>query len=1578
MKVDLSIFKSCSKKKDIENVNNICKKIQPLINNLVKNNKLLIQDSNYSNDNNELLEKNKHKSNNKINNESDNNKSIKNNTSKDLEEINTFISSKTKEKRKENRNLNIKIPLNIKEDIKNWLFSKSIEERVKICSIQNNILAEIIKIALFNINTEKHKDNKKETINSATSNELEKAITDNYNDLITPVSELSLNDNNNKTNDILISLNVYFKELFEYVTILDGEILILSNKLLEDKKLFFDNVNIICNNKFLYNLININKEQNLSNNKNKCIKTKYMYIDLPYWIKKLSKSDNNVNTNKINNINNDNLNIKLIFIAFLDQSIQTKYFVEKSYKTISNISNKTNSFNKLYQPLYKICDIEERIKIICKYYKRNIQIFLNILKEINFYEDCFYLLINNDYYNNYENIQFNNITNFLCNEFNNNILIKYLNIEKFINYCVYIELCYFNFDLIDKRSKFYFKLNENYSNSLVEEIILDNLNKDKSIVISSVKKKSKKKINNLKGNLNKTVNSNNNKLKNTSNQFNKNLNIITGEEDNSFLNTNKLIRKELLNYKTNKRNNYNTIKLYEIKNIKKKCSSDNLELIKNNNDKISRNKIIDKITDIGIEDSNKKSFNSEQLNNNNFKSEKNYCEINYNNQGNINSKINTSYVKSKLTRNDLDNNDNILIIKKNFIDNNQTLIKKMSAKSIKKKYVINDDEDLFNINYSINNNNNLNLKKNISLNNFKNNVIINTAYKSNSIIDDYKMSIKDTEKFTINNNNRVPETKELVNNNNDTNLKIENINFKNVYNNDNFNVFESDEDRLSYKCKPDNLISLNKSSNIIKNNNETLSSNCLISNLSNTNEINNKHKHNSNNNIELISNNNSKHFEKRHLSLYNEQNTASCLNKELNNYEESSFNNKNNINNNYDKDLSSSNNNTDYKEYRCINSYNKLSSSDIKPNMYINHFVNSYNQNSNKTSFYNAKNSRSNTMTSNNSLHSSSNINNLLSNSNLNSNKIQLPKNGSLFQNFNYFPNQSQDFIFNHKLHNDILDTTNDTEINLSILMPYKQLVLNNLREEVNTILCRNVEFEVFGSFAVGFSIESSDIDLNLKLNNEEFLNLNLIEIKEYEKHLKEKNNNYYSYVNNQNINNNKTKISLLDSKHKFNEFIMTLSSGLRNYNQYSAYNLMLSNFNNNYANYKLTNYYEEVTPILSASVPVIKLVIDLSHMISKNDCFYIMKYIGNNYNFPISEIFKIKIDISFSKHIYSVNNSILLNSLSNSSIENKLNNQQTYNSNLNINKSKIIDELAIKNNKSSNMQVIISRSNTPSVEYVKKNLELIKEIKPLILILKRILQIRSLNNPFKGGLSSYSLFLLILAFINVYNKKEINESNINSVNLLPFLGSILIDFLEFYGKLFDFDSLVVNAGDSENPIISTETLEKIIVNNKENNNSKRKDSFVSYSSINSDCIILKPDKDYLFNHNYICLENWNHIISSRIIVVDPINFTNVSQSSFNIKQVQNLFKEAYDFLINFKSNNVEFDFNIVKSLYNNLYKYSNEYNYENILLENKYYYNSFGYIESNNLNNNNYYFNKQFNANNNNQTNNYNNLYCR
>ena len=94
-----------------------------------------------------------------------------------------------------------------------------------------------------------------------------------------------------------------------------------------------------------------------------------------------------------------------------------------------------------------------------------------------------------------------------------------------------------------------------------------------------------------------------------------------------------------------------------------------------------------------------------------------------------------------------------------------------------------------------------------------------------------------------------------------------------------------------------------------------------------------------------------------------------------------------------------------------------------------------------------------------------------------------------------------------------------------------------------------------------------------------------------------------------------------------------------------------------------------------------------------------------------------------------------------------------------------------------------MSESNTglKCVNLVKEYLLDCWFIEPLILVLKQMLKVNGLNEPYKGGLSSYGLLLMIVAFIQYrkFNKVRVPQ-NIN-------LGNILLDFLHYYGARLQY-----------------------------------------------------------------------------------------------------------------------------------------------------------------------------------------------
>ena len=171
-----------------------------------------------------------------------------------------------------------------------------------------------------------------------------------------------------------------------------------------------------------------------------------------------------------------------------------------------------------------------------------------------------------------------------------------------------------------------------------------------------------------------------------------------------------------------------------------------------------------------------------------------------------------------------------------------------------------------------------------------------------------------------------------------------------------------------------------------------------------------------------------------------------------------------------------------------------------------------------------------------------------------------------------------------------------------------------------------------------------------------------------------------------------------------------------------------------------------------------------------------------------------------------------------------------------------------------------------PSQEIIIYIKDVIKEypiIRPIFLILKRYIQIKKLNSSFHGGISSYSLFLLLYAYIlKSFKKKEENEDSLTSN-----LGKTLLGFFSFYSNMnFELYSIDVN-----------------------NNN-----------------IFNLLDKIY----------------ENGILLKDPITGLNVAKSTFQIEKIKYVFNNALFTLNNFfyknmNSTNKDEKYNILRNFFN-------------------------------------------------------------
>ena len=222
-------------------------------------------------------------------------------------------------------------------------------------------------------------------------------------------------------------------------------------------------------------------------------------------------------------------------------------------------------------------------------------------------------------------------------------------------------------------------------------------------------------------------------------------------------------------------------------------------------------------------------------------------------------------------------------------------------------------------------------------------------------------------------------------------------------------------------------------------------------------------------------------------------------------------------------------------------------------------------------------------------------------------------------------------------------------------------------------------------------------------------------------------------------------------------------------------------------------NKYFKVTPIYTASIPLIKLMIKYENYLEENKSLLdnysklINSSIYQNYPYDKEkELTFVNIDISFP-------------------VNNKKNKNSPFN----------------------------------QIEFIKNTLNEYPEANIVIRILKRALKLTDMNNSYKGGLSSYTIFLLVSSYMKHINKSNNINNNKHKSNTY---GHAFHNVVKYYSK-FDFYTNYIDIGNK-----------------------------------NGD-IFLKRNKKYN-SHEY---ENIP-------IIIDPVTGLNAGKSTFRLNDVQNVF----------------------------------------------------------------------------------------
>ena len=344
-----------------------------------------------------------------------------------------------------------------------------------------------------------------------------------------------------------------------------------------------------------------------------------------------------------------------------------------------------------------------------------------------------------------------------------------------------------------------------------------------------------------------------------------------------------------------------------------------------------------------------------------------------------------------------------------------------------------------------------------------------------------------------------------------------------------------------------------------------------------------------------------------------------------------------------------------------------------------------------------------------------------------------------------------------------------------------------------------------YNSFFIYFSKEiqnnSNNVTETLESINK-YRNYSIEKIKELIKETLSKTYNidflfYGSYITELRIESSDVDI-LVKFESKEEEKIKNESS---NYQIEKIISELVMIFNQNSKSLNIDN----IKPIYTASVPVLKIQCNIENDIPKE----IKDNIYKKFKFDKSELNLIKFDLTFYE---------------------------------------------IKHN-----EKITSIPSQLIIEFIKNSLICNPEIKPILLVLKRYMQICKLNSSFHGGISSFSLFLLLYAYLK-HLKVYLNNFNIN----YP-MGNILFDFFEFYSKF----------------------------------------NFGIY------CIDVKSPKPYIL---------LSELHENGIMILDPFTNLNVAKSSFRVDEIKSAFKDAMNIikknLFHSFSNKNQFSVNILEEIF--------------------------------------------------------------
>ena len=98
------------------------------------------------------------------------------------------------------------------------------------------------------------------------------------------------------------------------------------------------------------------------------------------------------------------------------------------------------------------------------------------------------------------------------------------------------------------------------------------------------------------------------------------------------------------------------------------------------------------------------------------------------------------------------------------------------------------------------------------------------------------------------------------------------------------------------------------------------------------------------------------------------------------------------------------------------------------------------------------------------------------------------------------------------------------------------------------------------------------------------------------------------------------------------------------------------------------------------------------------------------------------------------------------------------------------------------------------AAQFLNKWLQEIPQVRPICLVVKFFLQQRELNEVYTGGIGSYALLTMIVAFLKTHPSRRNRLGNRKSLE--GSLGVLLVDFFRLYGKLLNKRNVGITASE--------------------------------------------------------------------------------------------------------------------------------------------------------------------------------------